>query len=900
MWAIGALVGLIIGISIHPQIAIIGLLVGGLAGHAISRKTKGDSMPAILKRLAQLESEVHALRDEVRALQTPSSAEAGAAPVAVAEKIVEANAAPPMEMPIADAAGASPTSAAHENKSAPEMEPLPEPKLPGWLKRFWAGNPLAKVGIILLFFGVASGLRLAIDYGLLPVPLRLLFAAVAGIALIVFGVIKARSEERRNFGLAVQGGGFALLYLVGYFMLARYAMIGDGPAFFIFATLGIGCVFLAARQDGPVLAVFGLSGAFLAPVLAGGRTDSPLPLFSYFTLLNVLILTVDWFKSWRVLNIAGFILTFAVGMAWAVAGYRTEHYLVTQIFVALFLAAYAAMPAATSLLRAPGLSGWSDGLLLFGTPLIGAFLQTMLLEDNRDGLALSALIGSLWYFALWALLFRRTEPEIRLVERSHFGIALALLTIAIPLAFDAQVTSAFWAAEGAAVLWFGIRQQRVLSQGTGLAMQFIAGGALLLGWQHLNHRLPVANDAVLGAAILAVAALVSARMLRAASNDRPAAPGFCISPLLPFIWALLWWLGVGLDEIHRFASFMLHAPYSLLFVAVTTLCLEGIAVIWRWPQVRAAAVLLLGGLWISVIVALVRASHPFAGMMAIVLPLALVLHTSLLAVHERGGVAPFATLRHLGGWWLLLFSLALELGWQSRQHMPQPDFWSAISVMAVCASGIALSAWGAQRNIWPFAAPTGLYLSVGLLPPLVVLALTLVWANFHLSGTDGLGWPYVPFINVFDLVQFAGLGALWIGCGALATRHAPSRQILIKLTGALAFIWISALAARIAHHWGDIPFEIGKLMSATLFQALLTIFWTVIAIATMIHASRGGYRERWLGGIGLLGIVGAKLLLFDATGRGTLTWTATLIGVALLVLAASYFAPLPPKHSEEG
>ena len=48
----------------------------------------------------------------------------------------------------------------------------------------------------------------------------------------------------------------------------------------------------------------------------------------------------------------------------------------------------------------------------------------------------------------------------------------------------------------------------------------------------------------------------------------------------------------------------------------------------------------------------------------------------------------------------------------------------------------------------------------------------------------------------------------------------------------------------------------------------------------------------------LLGIVGAKLLLFDATGRGTVTWTTTLIGVALLVLAASYFAPLPPRGGE--
>jgi uncharacterized membrane protein len=48
----------------------------------------------------------------------------------------------------------------------------------------------------------------------------------------------------------------------------------------------------------------------------------------------------------------------------------------------------------------------------------------------------------------------------------------------------------------------------------------------------------------------------------------------------------------------------------------------------------------------------------------------------------------------------------------------------------------------------------------------------------------------------------------------------------------------------------------------------------------------------------LLGVVGGKLLLVDAAGAGTLAWTGTLLGVALLVLAAGYFAPLPPKAAE--
>ena len=115
-----------------------------------------------------------------------------------------------------------------------------------------------------------------------------------------------------------------------------------------------------------------------------------------------------------------------------------------------------------------------------------------------------------------------------------------------------------------------------------------------------------------------------------------------------------------------------------------------------------------------------------------------------------------------------------------------------------------------------------------------------------------------------------------------------------------------AIAKRIAQEHGIAykPTEVlvscgGKHALYNLFQALLTLFWTVTAITTMIFASRRQRREQWFGGMFLLGVVGAKLLLFDAAGRGTLAWTGTLLGVALLVLAASYFAPLPPPAGGE-
>ena len=890
MWLIGLLAGAVVAGMLNSRFVLLGALVGAAIGAVVDRRnrTAAAGSSSMLERIEQLEREVRALRRDLAAPGTQRQAAPDRA------EIVKDDVAPPAEItspppPLPPAApepmpDLPPPRAAAAPRPSPAAAADLENVAPAWWARLMAGNPLAKIGVVLLFFGVASALRLAAEYGLMPVSLRLFLAAAGGVALIVFGIAKVREGARRNFGLAVQGGGFALLYLVAYFMLERYAMIGQGLGFTGFAVLGVACVLLAARQDGPALAVLGLSGAFLAPLLAGGRAETPLPLFTYFALLNAFILAVDWFKAWRVLNIAGFVFTLAVGMSWAMGGYRPEHYLVTQSFLAGFLVVYSAMPVATALLRAPGFAGWRDGMLVFGTPLIGAFLQAQLMRDVPYGLAWSALLAALYYFGLWALLFRRPEPEIRLVERSHLGIAVALLTVSVPLAFGAQITSAFWAAEGTAVLWFGARQRRALAQATGLLMQFAAGLALLAGWQHLGHRLPVANDAVLGAVLLAAAGLVSARLLRALAGAA------FVEPALPFVWAMLWWLGTGLDEIQRFAPFDLHAPYGLLFVAATVAGLEGLAQLWAWPQVRAATLLLVAGLWAAAALAVERAGHPFAGMMAVALPAALGLNLALLAQHEKSDAAPFMAVRHLGAWWLLLLVVPAEISWQAQRFAPGVSLWPLLAWGLALAAGTAVPVLGRRRGVWPFAAARGRYVPAGILPPMAGLALLLLWENFNHAG-GGSGLTYLPLLNFFDLAQLAGLGALFVAADVLDDVPRPVAQ---RIAAALAFVWLSALAARIAHHWGGVPFEFHALLQSTLCQALLTLVWTVTAIAAMILAARRASRATWFGGFGLLAVVGAKLLLLDAAGAGTLTWTATLLGVALLVLAAGYFAPLPP------
>lgn len=761
----------------------------------------------------------------------------------------------------------------------------------------FGGNILAKVGVVLLFFGVASGLKLAADYGMFPVPVRLLLGAVASVAMIMFGWSRAAGEKHRMFGFALQGGGFAILYLIVYFMLVRYQMVGPQLAFVMFTLLGVSCLLIAAKLDSVTLAVLGISGAFLSPVLADNHTGDHIALFSFFALLNTLIIGINWFKSWRELNVSGFLFTFAIGMAWAFRSYRSEYMLSTEIFLILFFLMYSLVPVVFTLFNRVSKPGWGDGLLLFGTPLAAVFCQQTLMNPYEYGLAWSVFVVGLYYLALWWALYRRRDEALSLMERGHLAISVAMFTYAIPLAFGAQITSAFWTMEGFAVLWLGIRQDRYLARLTGIALQGLAGLYFLAHFGELSRSAPIFNDVYVGSFIIAMAGMASGLMLHLWDKKNINAQN---TANLLLYWGMLWWAASSFAEIEKFVSSAYQHASWLGFSAVAAVLFEVAGKHWNWTAMRSSALVHFAVIAVIAAASYREHDHVLYGALTLVFPAAVAVHYWIMYRHEprQSQLSPGLLLgqRHLLMLWILTGLAANEISWVAQTLAPGNSLWPLLAWGVTLSAAMHIVQFACRHGMWPASNTVADYRLTACVPIIAACAGWLVIACTQNSG-DGSGLPYIPALNPFDLVALSVLYTCrqWT-YNVPDDKAANSLQEMVRLGCYLGtFLWLTTLAARIAHYWGDVSFQFDVLMHSYMMHAILSLIWTATSISLMIFATQHSQRRVWFVGFSLLAFVGVKLLMIDLANKDAVMWTASLIAIALLVIAASYFSPAPPK-----
>ncbi|WP_431290856.1 DUF2339 domain-containing protein [Burkholderia cepacia] len=778
--------------------------------------------------------------------------------------------AAPVPVPAALHATETPAAAA----PAPSVPPTPpKPREPDIVERAFhaardwllGGNTVVRVGIIVLFFGVAFLLKYAADNNMLPIEFRLAGTALAAAALLAIGWrVRAR---RAAYGLVLQGGGVGILYLTIFAATKLYALLPVGAAFPLMVAVCALSAFLAVRQNALPLAFMGTAGGFLAPVLLSTGHGNHVALFSYYALLNAGIFAIAWFKAWRPLNLLGFAFTFTIGSAWGVTAYRPALFASTEPFLILFFLMYVGIALLYAVKRELALRHYVDGTLVFGTPIVATALQASLVKDMPFGLAWSAVALSAFYVVVTAWLARRRD-RLALLFESTLALAVIFATLAVPLAFSGPTTSAAWAIEGAAVVWLGVREKRMLRFGFGLLMQLAAAGAFftsLLGPADAT-ALPVLNSPYIAMLLIALAGLFTGWWLHGRAEARAWHAWMPEIGAAAAAWGLLWWVSGGLHEILVYASRHVDLHADRFVVDSTALFAAGTA--WlahvarrrlAWPLAEWPALALTPVLALLALRAFDAHEAPLSGMGAFAWPVAVGAGLALLWRQARGtasadpangtrpGTAPGLVQAVAAGiiaplhtltFWTLCGLLSLEGFWRLRTFVPEGAWsWSAwaygFGVLLLLVSGPG------SRLRWPVAAFPRAYQVWGAAP---LAALLWLWSIASVIS-DGNAAPlfWLPLLNPLDIAQCLVFIAFTVWLRRLRTLGIAWHPRIVDYAAiATVFLWFNALMLRTLHHRFHMAYDIDTVLSSFGIQQVFMVGWSLFAFAGMWLTRRDG------------------------------------------------------------
>ncbi|MGM8886103.1 DUF2339 domain-containing protein [Psychrobacter sp. 1U2] len=409
---------------------------------------------------------------------------------------------------------------------------------------FFGGNLVVRVGVIVLLIGVVLLLRLLSDYIEISIESKLIAIAAIGLGLAALGLKLAKN--RFAYGITLQGAGLAIAYLTTFFAYSVYQVLPSLPSFIGLGVLSALTIGLAVRQNAFPLALLALSGGFFAPILTADDTGSLTALFSYYLLLNVTIAIIAHYRTWKVLNLFGALVTFGLAYYWGISedlspvieSQRWSLVTLVALHLALYLfvviryaqqiIAYNQLHKTDSETTAHLTSAQRlntskpanslylfpiDTGLLFSVPLLAFGLFSVLLQDIPHALTMTSAILAAIYLSL-GLVFVKRSQHYALITEGMLALGFGFLALVIPLALDAQWIAFGWSVQGLALVWFGRRSLRAWSVLFGLLLQLVSIAMLMvtLFFSYKNHP-------TLALSVSALAFLASVFILRV--NNSP-------------------------------------------------------------------------------------------------------------------------------------------------------------------------------------------------------------------------------------------------------------------------------------------------------------------------------------------------------------------------------------------
>lgn len=347
-------------------------------------------------------------------------------------------------------------------------------------------NWFAIVGAVALAIGVGFFLKLAFDNDWIGDTGRIVLGIVVGVALLGAGEYTQRRYPL--WAQPVTGGGIAILYLSIYAAFGLYELIDIVPTLLFLSLVVVLSVLLALRYESLVIALMGVLGGLLTPVLMGvvlgpdlaARPDLPNEhwILLYILVLDAGILGVATFRNWRWFTLVGMVGSYILLFLWLDQFPGRDPALAQLGLSGTFLVFVGATTLFHILWRR--IPGPADMALMTLNAAAYYGLSFEVLWDRYEvWFGLITLGMSLFYGLVGYGAIRRSgaPPQVALFA---LATALIFLTVAVPLQLSGNWVSVAWAAEGAVLVWVGFLLGNWPTRAYGLVVLAVALFRLLI------------------------------------------------------------------------------------------------------------------------------------------------------------------------------------------------------------------------------------------------------------------------------------------------------------------------------------------------------------------------------------------------------------------------------------
>lgn len=369
----------------------------------------------------------------------------------------------------------------------------PKPTPPVSREALFGGNWLVKVGIIAVVLGTAFFLKLAFDNNWIGVTGRIILGIFGGFTLVGLG--QYFKGKYATYAQLLTGGGIAILYLTSFAAHGFYDLIGGIPAFLFMGLVTILAGMLALYYKSPSVALTGIIGGFVTPLLFIGTVNQG-TLLVYTVLLDIGILSLAALRNWRPLTLTGLVGSTILFLVWSIEYYNPTRFGTAMFFMTTVFIIFVSATTLFHILwkRQPK----STDLALMTLNAVIYCSVGLGLLDSANYTELQGLF-TFGLAVFYALLAYASVPNVKDTIRVPLflgGISVIFLTIALPIQLDNSWITIAWATEAFVLAWLGTQLRIVQIRTSALLVYLLLAFRLIFFETNITYatHTPVINE----------------------------------------------------------------------------------------------------------------------------------------------------------------------------------------------------------------------------------------------------------------------------------------------------------------------------------------------------------------------------------------------------------------------